>query len=62
MDTKRFFEAILKTLKREYGEDFEGMTQDQKAGLIMIFAQQVTAEEPEIMQALSHAVYEELTT
>ena len=61
MDTTRFFEVILATLKKEYGQDFEAMSLDEKMGLVMIFADQITKDEPEIMQGLASAVYTELT-
>ena len=61
MDTTRFFEVILATLKKEYGQDFEAMSLDEKMGLVMIFADQITKDEPEIMQGLANAVYTELT-
>lgn len=60
MTTTRFFEVILATLKNEYGQDFEAMTQEEKMGLMMIFADQITKEEPEIMKAMAHAAYTEL--
>lgn len=61
MDTTRFFEVILATLKKEYGQDFEAMSLGEKMGLVMIFADQITKDEPEIMQGLANAVYTELT-
>ena len=61
MTTTKFFEAILATLKKEYGNKFDSMSQKEKMGLVMIFAVQITKEEPEIMRALSHAVYTELS-
>lgn len=60
MTTTKFFEVILATLKKEYGQDFEAMTQEEKMGLVMIFADQITKDEPEIMQSIAHAVYAEL--
>lgn len=60
MTTTRFFEVILATLKKEYGQGFEAMTQEEKMGLVMIFADQITKEDPEIMQGMAHAVYTEL--
>lgn len=59
MTITRFFEVILATLKNEYGKDFEAMNQEEKIGL-MIFADQITKEEPEIMKAMAHAAYTEL--
>lgn len=56
----RFFEIVLGTLKKEYGEMFEAMSQDDKQNVVMIFAHQVAAQNPEIMQALAHAVYTDI--
>lgn len=61
MTTTKFFEAILATLKKEYGNKFDSMSQKEKMGLVMIFADQITKEEPESMRAISHAVYTELS-
>lgn len=60
MTTTKFCEAILATLKKEYGNKFDSMSQKEKIGLIIIVADQITKEEPEIMRALSHTVYTEL--
>ena len=56
----RFFEIVLGTLKKEYGEMFEAMSQEDKQNAVMIFAHQVAAQNPEIMQALAHAVYTDI--
>lgn len=56
----RFFEIVLGTLKKEYGEMFEAMSQEDKQNVVMIFAHQVAAQNPEIMQALAHAVYTDI--
>ena len=57
MTGMRFFEIVVGTLKKEYGETFETLSQEEKQNVVMIFAHQVAAENPEIMQALAHAVY-----
>lgn len=56
----RFFEIVIGTLKKEYGETFETLSQEEKQNVVMIFARQVAAENPEIMQALAHAVYTDI--
>ena len=56
----KFFEIVLGTLKKEYGEMFETLSQEDKQNVVMIFAHQVAAQNPEIMQALAHAVYTDI--
>lgn len=56
----RFFEIVVGTLKKEYGETFETLSQEEKQNVVMIFAHQVAAENPEIMQALARAVYADI--
>ena len=51
---------MVGTLKKEYGEMFETLSQEEKQNVVMIFAHQVAAENPEIMQALAHAVYTDI--
>ena len=56
----RLYEIVVGTLKKEYGETFETLSQEEKQNVVMIFAHQVAAENPEIMQALAHAVYADI--
>ena len=56
----KFFEIVLGTLKKEYGEAFESLNQEDKQNVVMIFAHQVAAQNPEIMQTLAHAVYTDI--
>ena len=58
----KFFEIVLGTLKKEYGEKFETLSKEEKENVVMIFAHQVAKENPEIMQALAHAVYTDIIT
>ena len=60
MTGMRFFEIVVGTLKKEYGEMFETLSQEEKQNVVMIFAHQVATENPEIMQALAHAVYTDI--
>lgn len=60
MTGMRFFEIVVGTLKKEYGETFETLSQEEKQNVVMIFAHQVAAENPEIMQALARAVYADI--
>lgn len=60
MTGMRFFEIVVGTLKKEYGETFETLSQEEKQNVVMIFAHQVAAENPEIMQALARAVYTDI--
>ena len=60
MTGMRFFEIVVGTLKKEYGETFETLSQEEKQNVTMIFAHQVAAENPEIMQALARAVYADI--
>ena len=60
MTGMRFFEIVVGTLKKEYGETFETLSQEEKQNVVMIFAHQVAAENSEIMQALAHAVYTDI--
>ena len=56
----KFFEIVVGTLKKEYGEMFEALSQEEKQNVVMIFAHQVAAENPEIMQTLARAVYTDI--
>ena len=60
MTGMKFFEIVVGTLKKEYGEMFEVLSQEEKQNVTMIFAHQVAAENPEIMQALARAVYADI--
>lgn len=60
MTGMKFFEIVVGTLKKEYGETFETLSQEEKQNVVMIFAHQVAAENPEIMQALARAVYADI--
>ena len=60
MTGMKFFEIVVGTLKKEYGEMFEALSQEEKQNVTMIFAHQVAAENPEIMQALARAVYADI--
>lgn len=60
MTGMKFFEIVVGTLKKEYGEMFESLSQEEKQNVTMIFAHQVAAENPEIMQALARAVYADI--
>ena len=60
MTGMKFFEIVVGTLKKEYGETFETLSQEEKQNVTMIFAHQVAAENPEIMQALARAVYADI--
>ena len=60
MTGMKFFEIVVGTLKKEYGEMFEALNQEEKQNVTMIFAHQVAAENPEIMQALARAVYADI--
>ena len=60
MTGMKFFEIVVGTLKKEYGEMFETLSQEEKQNVTMIFAHQVAAENPEIMQALARAVYTDI--
>lgn len=60
MTGMKFFEIVVGTLKKEYGETFETLSQEEKQNVVMIFAHQVAAENSEIMQALAHAVYTDI--
>ena len=60
MTGMKFFEIVVRTLKKEYGEMFESLSQEEKQNVTMIFAHQVAAENPEIMQALARAVYADI--
>ena len=62
MTGMRFFEIVVGTLKKEYGETFETLSQEEKQNVVMIFAHQAAEENPEIMQALAHAVYTDIMT
>lgn len=60
MTGMKFFEIVVGALKKEYGEMFEALSQEEKQNVTMIFAHQVAAENPEIMQALARAVYADI--
>lgn len=60
MTGMKFFEIVVGTLKKEYGEMFEVLSQEEKQNVTMIFAHQAAAENPEIMQALARAVYADI--
>ena len=60
MTGMKFFEIVVGTLKKEYGEMFEALSQEEKQNVTMIFAHQVAAENPEIMHALARAVYADI--
>lgn len=62
MTTEKFFEIILQVVKSEFGDSFDNLSQSEKENVIMIFADQITKSDKEIMNALASAVYSELST
>ena len=62
MTTEKFFEIILQVVKSEFGDSFDNLSQSEKENVIMIFADQITKSDKEIMNALASAVYNELST
>lgn len=60
MTINNLFEIILATVKANYGEAFENLSQDDKQNIIMIMAGQLTQQNPEIMKAIAESAYLEL--
>ncbi len=60
MNVNKFFEIILATVKRFYGEQFDKLNQDEKRAVIMKFANDLFGQNKEILDAVATSAYIEL--